>query len=91
MQSEQNVYKWATWILVVVVIILGVMLTKSNNETITSTRDDATADIQGCRQDIAEWQTAHPRGTAVSAEDQAELEDILDGCVGVVENVQDEI
>lgn len=91
MESATNVYKWATWILVVVVIILAVMLTRSNSETITGTLEDATADIQGCRAEIAAWQVAHPRGTAVSADAQAELEDIFDGCLGAVEDAQDEI
>lgn len=91
MQPEKNGYKWATWILVIVVIILAVMLTKSNSETITSTLDDATTDVQGCRADIAAWQVAHPKGTAITADAQAELEGILENCVGVVEDAQDEI
>lgn len=91
MQPEKNVYKWATWILVIVVIILAVMLTKSNSETITSTLDDATMEVKDCRANIAAWQVAHPKGTAVTADAQAELEGILDGCVAVVEDVQDEI
>ncbi len=91
MEQQTNVYKWATWILVLVVIILAVMLTKSNTETITSTLDDATTDVQDCRAEIATWQVAHPKGTVVSAEAQAELEGILDGCVATVKDAQDEI
>jgi hypothetical protein len=91
MESQKNGYKWATWILVIVVIILAVMLTKSNSETITSTLDDATTDVQECRANIAAWQVAHPKGTVVSADAQAELEGILESCVGVVEDAQDEI
>ena len=91
MQPASNGYKWATWILVIVVIILAVMLTKSNSETITSTLDDATMDVQECRANIAAWQVAHPKGTPISAAAQAELEGILEGCVTVVEDAQDEI
>ncbi|MCR4275004.1 MAG: hypothetical protein NUW02_03090 [Candidatus Campbellbacteria bacterium] len=91
MEPQSNVYKYATWILVVVVIILGVMLSRKNAETITSQLGDSTVDIQACRVKVATWQEANPKGTPVSATAQAELDGILETCLGSVEDAQDKI
>lgn len=91
MQPASNGYKWATWILAIVVIILAVMLTKSNSETITDTIGDASVDIQDCSAKLSAWEAAHPAGSVVSAEAQAELDGLREDCVGVLEDVQDEI
>lgn len=91
MEPQSNGYKWATWILVIVVIVLGVMLTKRNTDTVTDTLTDANDSIVDCRAELAAWQTAHPAGTPRTAQDQTDLEAILADCLATVEDVQDEI
>jgi hypothetical protein len=91
MEPKSNMYKYATWILVVVVIVLGVMLFRKNAETITSQLGDSTVDIQDCRVKVATWQAANPKGTPISAAAQTELDGILETCLGSVENAQDKI
>lgn len=91
MEPQTNVYKYATWILLILVIIFGVLLYKKNSETITSTLGDSTVDIQECRVKVAMWQEANPKGTPVSEVAQAELDAILEGCLGSVEDAQDKI
>ncbi len=90
MQPQSNTYKWATWILVIIVIILAIMLTKSNRETITSTLDDAAADVQECRLRLTAWNEAYPEGTT-TAQSQTELDAILEDCSDVIGDASDEI
>lgn len=97
MDSRTNGYKWATWILLIIVIILAVMLTRKGNETVMGTFEGLNQAIADCRADIASWQQRYPSGatgtttatTSDAAEEaQEELEDIIESCMETVEDAQ---
>lgn len=91
MQPQSNVYKWATWILVIVVIILAVMLSRANNETVSDTFGDLGDNVEECRTRLAAWETAYPQGTSTSPAAEEELNDILDDCADVIEAASEEL
>jgi hypothetical protein len=88
MQSQSTGYKWATWILVVIVIILGIMLWKKDDQTVTGTFDDINQTISECRTDLAAWREEYPETATRTPEAEGELQDIIDNCMSAVEEAQ---
>lgn len=91
MEPQPNKYKYAIWILIAVVIILGVMFIRKDNETITDTLGDVSDDVAECQTRLAEWETKYPQGTSTSPEAEDELEAIFEDCADAIEGASDEI
>ena len=89
--QSNNVYKWATWILVIIVIILAVMLTKKSNDTVSDTLGDLSDNVQECRTRLTAWETKYPQGTSTSPTAKEELNEILNDCSDVVEGASGEL
>ncbi len=90
--DSPNGYKWATWILLIVVIVLGIMYTKKSNETVSGTFGDLTQALADCRTDISAWKQEYPAGGTTTPEKaqeaDAELQDIFDKCMNAVQDAQ---
>lgn len=75
-------YEYATWILSVVAIILGMLLFKSQDASVDDNLDMAIENLKGCNADLAEWRAKNPSPTSSTADQQRELSDILSRCAG---------
>ena len=78
--TELQKYKWATAILGVLVLFLGISWLKNGaNSEVRSALSDAAVGLEQCNAKIATWREANPTRPA-SAEAQEELADILQEC-----------
>ena len=91
MQPQSNVYMWATWILLIIAIILGVMLWNKSDETVTDTFGDINQDLSDCRMRLIAWDEQYPATATRTAEADAELQAIIDDCEEIVVEAQGEL
>ena len=74
-------YKWATIILLILVIILGwKLMAKGGPAPATEGVSDATSSVNDCRTAIAGWTAKYSSPASVTAEARAELDGILNNC-----------
>ena len=83
-------YKYATWVLAVVVVILGFLLWQENNKSVISTVDAVSERVADCRAKLAAWNEKNPSGTA-TVQTKAELDLIMSNCLRDVEASQNDI
>ena len=79
-------YKYATIVLVIVVLILGWMLLKQ--EPAAEGVGDATQSLEECRTALASWISENKNTASASAEARAELDGILKDCQASVGDSQ---
>lgn len=83
MEKELKNYKVATWILGIVVVVLGIALISTTRKEAASGVEEATMALEKCSSDLAGWIAANPGGPAdATAEAKTELSTILEVCSG---------
>ncbi|MBP9771824.1 MAG: hypothetical protein KBD16_02790 [Candidatus Pacebacteria bacterium] len=90
MQPESNKYKVATWILAIIVVVLLVMISMKNQETVGDTLEGLSDDVQDCRMRLTVWNETYPQGTT-TPQSQTELDAILEDCSDVIEGASEEL
>jgi hypothetical protein len=85
--SELQKYQWATGILALFVIVLGVWLyMETRNDKVTVLLGDINTRLGGCQADIKAWNDKNK--DSVSADARKELSGILDNCQDDVKMAQ---
>lgn len=84
-------YKYATWILAVVAVVLAVMLFMNFDKPVANTFDDISERVTKCRVDLATWTAANPKSASTSAVAAAELEDIMEDCEDAIKESQKDV
>ena len=80
MTNEQK-YKYATIVLVLIVIVLGVMLTSKPEPTVSNALESAGDDVSDCRTALAEWRAEFGTTTTPLTEDARNaLNKTLEAC-----------
>ena len=82
--TQLQKYQYATWILIIVVLILAVMLVNTKKKVASTGIEDATAAITKCNEDLAAWRLKSPTSASATAAQQEELLRILKSCSGDV-------
>jgi hypothetical protein len=80
-------YKYATIVLLIVVLVLGWMLLQK--QPAAEGVGDATRSLSECRADLAEWIVANKNAASASAEARAELDGIIKDCQTAVGQAQE--
>ncbi len=80
MEKELKNYKTATWILAIVVVVLGIMLISTTKEEAASGVEEATMALQKCSDDLSAWMAANPAPADATAAAKTELSNILANC-----------
>ncbi len=74
-------YQLTTFILVILVIVLGVMLFTEADEPVVSSLSDVQGQLSSCLEDLAGWNRDNLTGTTTpDTEARGELSDILERC-----------
>jgi hypothetical protein len=85
-------YKYATWILAVVAVVLAVMLfMKPAEQPVVNTFDDISERVTKCRTDLTQWNVRNPATGSTSPQAAAELEDIMEDCENAIKESQKDI
>ncbi len=77
-------YKYSTWILAVIVVVLGIAFFMKGNEPVAETFDTISERITKCRVDLATWSAANPKTASTSAKAAAELDSIMEACQNTI-------
>lgn len=85
--QESNPFKIATWILVIIVVILLAVIWSKSKETVSDTFGDITVSLTECRDELSAWETANPSGAATQ-DAQDDLDAIMERCATVLEGAQ---
>lgn len=90
MENELKTYKTATWILVIIVLVLAFMLVRASDRDAETGIEAATAQLEKCSDDLAAWTAANPDPKVATAEAQNELSDILKSCSADTSEIEED-
>lgn len=86
--QQNNTYKYLTFIFAIVALVFAVLYFTKPEPTAQEIYGDATANLETCNKDLADWQTKYG-ATASSTEKQEALDDILEDCQDILEDTSD--
>lgn len=86
--QENNIYKYLSIVFAIIAIIFAILYFTQPTQPVSDTLSDTSENVRTCRDNIAAWQQAHMGQATTSAEDRADLEEILGDCKNAIESAQ---